>query len=84
MFDSVASVIEYVVHPPALAPHLAAHLREQGYDASTSGAQLWATHPNAADPTEERLVLGGVITAWRREHPDARIDLQSFTAPGTQ
>jgi hypothetical protein len=76
-------VIEYVVHPPALAPHLGAHLRERGYDASTFGPQLWATHATAADPTEERLVLGGVIAAWRREHPDARIDLQSFNARGT-
>lgn len=68
-------MIEYVVHPPALAPHLVAHLRERGYDASNYGPQLWATHPRAADPTEERLVLGGVIAAWRGEHPDARIDL---------
>src|SRR5581483_10940442 len=53
---SVASpqVIEYVVHPPALASLLAAHLLGQGYEASTYGAQLWATYPNAADPTEER------------------------------
>jgi hypothetical protein len=75
-------VIEYVVHPPALAPHLAARLRERGYDVSTFGPRLWATHPKAADPTEERLVLGDVIAAWRREHPDARIDLQSFDARG--
>lgn len=75
-------VIEYAVHPPALAPLLAAHLVGQGYEASTYGAQLWATHPNAADPSEERLVLGGVIAAWRREHPEARIDLQSFTERG--
>jgi hypothetical protein len=68
-------VIEYVVHPPALGPHLAAHLRGQGYDVSNYDARLWATHPNAADPAEERLVLGGVIAAWRREHPDARIEL---------
>ena len=72
------------MHPPALAPHLAAHLRERGYDVSTSGPRLWATHPNAADPTEERLVLGGVIVAWQREHPDARINLESFTPPGAQ
>jgi hypothetical protein len=70
-------VIEYVVHPPALAPHLVAHLRGHGYDASNYGSRLWATHPAAADPSEERLVLGGVIAAWRRGHPDARIDLQS-------
>ena len=76
-------MIEYAVHPPALAPHLAAHLRELGYEASTFGPQLWATDPKAADPSEERLVLGGVIAAWRREHPDARIDLQSFNARGT-
>lgn len=71
------------MHPPALAPHLAEHLRERGYDVSTYGAQLWAAHPSAADPTEERLALGDAITAWRREHPDARIDLQSFNARGT-
>jgi len=65
------------VHPPALAPHLAEHLRGLGYDASSYGPQLWATVPTAADPSEERLVLGGVIAAWRREHPDARIDLQT-------
>jgi hypothetical protein len=72
---SVAWLIEYVVHPPALAPQLVAHLRGQGYDATNYGQRLWVTHPHAADPTEERLVLGAVITAWRREHPDARIDL---------
>jgi hypothetical protein len=83
VFGSVPWVIEYAVHPPALTPHLAAHLRERGYDVSAYGTHLWATHPNAADPPEERLVLGGVIAAWRREHPDARIDLQSFTARGT-
>jgi hypothetical protein len=76
-------VIEYLVHPPALAPHLAAHLRERGFDTSTFGPRLWASHPKAADPTEERLVLGDVIAAWRREHPDARVDLQSFSARGT-
>jgi hypothetical protein len=63
-------VIEYVVHPPALAPNLAAHLREQGYDALTRGPRLWAT-----------LVLGGVIAAWRREHPDARIDPTDYDPP---
>ena len=68
-------MIEYVVHPPALAPSLVAHLRAQGYDVSNYGRRLWATHATAADPTEERLVLGGVIAAWCREHPDARIDL---------
>lgn len=72
---SVAWVIEYVVHPPALAPHLVAHLRAQGCDVSNYGRRLWVTHPHAADPTEERLVLGGIIAAWRREHPDARIEL---------
>jgi hypothetical protein len=74
-------VIEYVVHPPALAPHLAAHLRGRGYDASTFGSRLWATHPTAADPTEERLAIGGVIAAWRREHPDARIDPSDYDPP---
>jgi hypothetical protein len=73
-------LIEYLVHPPALAPQLAAHLRGRGYEVSTYGPQLWATYPTATDPTEERLVLGGVIAAWRREHPDARIDLQSTDA----
>ena len=65
------------MHPPALAPKLVEHLREHGYEASNFGSQLWATHPSAADPSEERLVLGGVIAAWRREHPDARIDLET-------
>ena len=68
-------MIEYLVHPPVLAPQLVAHLRGRGYDASNYGPRLLATHPRAADPTEERVVLGGVTTAWRREHPDARIDL---------
>jgi hypothetical protein len=68
-------LIEYVVHPPVLAPHLAERLRGQGYDVSNYGARLWATYPGAADPTEERLVLGGVIAAWRRDHPDARVDM---------
>ena len=75
MLGSVPWVIGYVVHPPVLAPHLVAHLRGRGYDATNYGPRLWVTHPHAADPTEERLVLGGVIAAWRREHPDARIDL---------
>lgn len=74
-------MIEYAVHPPVLAPHLAAHLRELGYDASTIGPRLWAKHLTAADPTEERLVLGGVIAAWRRAHPDARIDLADYEPP---
>jgi hypothetical protein len=73
--SSVASVIEYVVHPPVLGPHLAAHLRGHGYDVSNYGSRLWASYPTAADPTEERLVLGGVIAAWRRDHPDARVDM---------
>ena len=63
------------MHPPALGPHLAEHLRAQGYDVSNYGARIWATYANAADPTEERVVLGGVVAAWRREHPEARIDL---------
>jgi hypothetical protein len=49
------------VHPPSLAPHLAALLREQGYEAFNNGRRLW------------RLVVGGIIAAWRREHPDARV-----------
>jgi hypothetical protein len=68
-------LIEYVVHPPALAPDLVERLRAQGYDVTNYGPRVWATYPNAADPTEERLVLGGAVAAWRREHPDARIDL---------
>jgi hypothetical protein len=56
-------------------------LREQGYDASTYGPRLWATHPKAADPTEERLAIGGVIAAWRREHPDVRIDPTDYDPP---
>jgi hypothetical protein len=74
-------VIEYAVHPPALAPLLAAHLHDQGYEASAKGSRLWATHPNAADPSEERLVLGGIIAAWRRKHPDARIDPSDYEPP---
>ena len=69
------------MHPPALARDLAAHLRAQGYDASTEGPRLWAAHPTAADPTEERLVLGGAIAAWRREHPDARVDPSDYDPP---
>ena len=75
---SFVLVIEYAVHPPALLRNLATHLREKGYEARTDGRRLWATHPTAADPTEERLVLGGVIAAWRREHPDARVDPTDF------
>lgn len=75
---SFALVIEYAVHPPALLQHLARHLRGKGYEASTDGRRLWATHPTAADPTEERLVLGGVIAAWGREHPGARVDPTDF------
>ena len=74
-------MIKYAVHPPALAPLLAAHLHEQGYEASTKGARLWAKYPDAADPSEERLVLGGVIAAWRREHPDARIAPSDYEPP---
>jgi hypothetical protein len=74
-------VIEYVVNPRARASHLAAHLRGLGYDASTRGPRLWATHPTATDPTEERLVLGGAIAVWRREHPDARIDPTDYEPP---
>ena len=66
MFGGVPWVIEYVVHPPVLAPYLVAHLRGRGYDATNYGPRLWATHRHAADPTEERLVLGSVIAAWRR------------------
>jgi hypothetical protein len=74
-------VIAYEVNSPALASLVAAHLREQGYEASSRGKHLWATHPNAADPSEERLVLGGVIAAWRREHPDARIAPADYEPP---
>ena len=77
-------MIEYAVRPPVLAPHLASHLRELGYEASTSGPRLFASYPIAADPTEERLVLGGVIAAWRRAHPDARIDLADAEPPPDQ
>jgi hypothetical protein len=80
-WSSVSCVIEYVVSPRRLAPDLAAHLRGLGCDASTRGQRLWATHPTAADPTEERLVLGGAIAAWRREHPDARIDPTDYEPP---
>ena len=71
-------MIEYAVHPPVLAPRLAEHLRGLGYEASTSGHRLWATHRTAADPTEERLVLGGVIAEWGRQHPGARVDPTDF------
>lgn len=74
-------MIEYAVHPPALAPQLAAHLRGLGYEASTQGARLWASHRTAADPTEERLVLGGVIAEWRRGSPEARVDPTDFEPP---
>jgi hypothetical protein len=66
-------VIEYVVHPPVLAPELAKHLLEQGCMARTQGPRLWATHPTAASPTDERLMLGSVIASWRSGHPEARI-----------
>ena len=52
-----------------------AHLRGQGYERDELRPPGLGDSPNAADPTEERLVLGGVIAAWRREHPEARIDL---------
>lgn len=74
-------MIEYAVNSPALASLVAAHLREQGYEASSRGTHLWATHPNAADPSEERFVLGGVIAAWRREYPDAHIAPADFEPP---
>lgn len=69
------------MHPPALAPDLAAHLRGLGCKVSNAGPRLWATHPTAADPSEERLVLGGVIAAWRREHRDARVDPTDYDPP---
>jgi hypothetical protein len=74
-------VIAYEVNSPALASLVAAHLREQGYEAASRGTHLWATHADAADPSEERLVLGGVIAAWRREHPDARIAPADYEPP---
>lgn len=80
-WSSVGCVIEYVVSPRSLASQLGAHLRGLGYDASTRGPRLWATHATATDPTEERLVLGGAIAAWRREHPDARIDPTDYEPP---
>lgn len=67
-------MIEYVVHPPALAPDLAKHLLERGCTARTQGSRLWATHPTAASPSDERLMLGSVIGSWRSGHPEARID----------
>jgi hypothetical protein len=66
-------VIEYVVHPPALAPELAKHLLAHGSIARTAGPRLWATHPTAASPTEERRMLGSMIASWRSGHPGARI-----------
>ena len=74
-------MIEYAVNSPALASLLAAHLRERGCEASSQGTHLWATHSRAADPSEERLILGGVIAAWRREHPEARINPTDFEPP---
>ena len=74
-------MIAYHVHPPALTPDLAAHLRGLGYEVGNSGPRLWATYPTAADPTEERLMLGGAIAAWRREHPDARIAPADYEPP---
>ena len=72
IFNS-SRVIEYVVHPPALAPELAKHLLEQGCMARTQGPRFWATYPTAASPTDERLMLGSVITSWRSGHPGARV-----------
>src|SRR3954452_4773197 len=75
------AVIAYEVSSPADATLLAVFLREQGYEARSRGTHLWATHANAADPSEERLVLGGAIAAWRREHPDARIAPADYEPP---
>ena len=75
------AVIAYEVSSPADATLLAVFLREQGYEARSRGTHLWATHANAADPSEERIVLGGAIAAWRREHPDARIAPADFEPP---
>jgi len=80
-WSSVAWVIEYAVSSRILAEQLAAYLREQGYDARSRARHLWAAHPIAADPTEERLVLGGAIAVWGREHPDARIDPVDYEPP---
>jgi len=74
-------VIEYAVSSRILAKQLAAYLREQGYDSSSRGRHLWAAHHIAADPSEERLVLGGAIAKWSREHPDARIDPADYEPP---
>lgn len=74
-------MIAYEVNSPKLAALVAAHLRNEGYEAVTRGTHLWATHPKAADPSEERLVLGGVIADWRREHPDARIAPADYEPP---
>jgi hypothetical protein len=74
-------VIEYSVNSPVLGRQLAEYLCEQGYEASSRATHLWAKYPSAADPTEERLVLGGVIAAWRREHPDARIAPADYEPP---
>lgn len=69
-------MIRYVVHPPALASALVAHLRAQGFEASHEGPRVWATFAAAADPTEERLVLGSAVSAWRGEHAGARVSLE--------
>jgi len=74
-------VIAYEVISPVFAQQLAAHLRGLGYDASSRGRRLWVAYPIARDPSEERLVLGGVIAKWRREHPDARIDPVDYEPP---
>jgi hypothetical protein len=74
-------VIAYEVSSPALASLVAAYLREQGYEAASRGTHLWATHSKAAGPSEERLVLGGVIAAWRQRHPEARIAPADFEPP---
>jgi hypothetical protein len=74
-------LIAYAVNTPKLSSLLAAHLREQGYEARSRAIHLWATAPHAADPSEERLVLGGVIAAWQRDHPDARIAPADYEPP---
>ena len=74
-------MIAYEVNSHGNASLLVAYLREQGYEARSRASHLWASHPNAADPSEERLVLGGAIAAWRREHPDARVAPADYEPP---